>query len=469
MYRRLRNLVVIGALLILGAGFLRFRMERGPLRDTQPEAQIEDVTVAERGTVRVAISASGAINPARRLPMYFLLSGDVAEVLVEEGDVVVAGQVLARLDTQDLEFALRDAELSWALQRIALDALSAEPREEDLAVARAAIYAASSQLSLMSEAPDPRDERIARLQLELARNQLWQTQLQRDQARVMAQAGLDRNAQLPQAEAEVNRREYDVAIAEQQLLQAQNASANEANVASARAAVVSAQAALQRLLEGPSEHERAIADAQVQAAYLAIERVRHQLSQATLAAPFGGTVAQVNLVVGEPPPTTSPAIVLLDSSSYSIDLVVDEIDIAQVAIGQVAEITLDALPGQLITGTVSRIDQVATNLGGVVTFTVQVTLDPTALPIRAGMNATATLVVDEVQDVIRVRNRFIRLDRRTQQAFVTVRRPAGRLDEVEVVLGRRNETYSEVVSGVNEGDEIVLLPRSVFDPFSFAP
>ena len=87
--------------------------------------------------------------------------------------------------------------------------------------------------------------------------------------------------------------------------------------------------------------------------------------------------------------------------------------------------------------------------------------------MRAGMSATATILVDDAPDVLRVRNRFVRVDRRTQQAFVMVRRPDGSLEEVEVVLGRRNETYSEVLSGLNEGDEIVLLPRSFFEDFGF--
>jgi HlyD family secretion protein len=469
MYRRLRNWVIAGSLLILAAAFLRFRMERGFRGAAQTNVSIEEVTNAERGDIRVTVSASGTINPAQRLPMFFILPGEVAEVLVEEGDPVQEGQTLARLDTGNLESALRGAELTLELQQIAFDALTADPREEDLAVARAAVYAANTQLSLALEPPDPRNEHIAQLQLELARNQLWQQQLQRDQTRLLAEFGFNPGGQLAQAEASVDQAEYNVSIAEQQLAQVQGATVNEANVAAAQAAVVNAQAALQRLLDGPSERDLEMADAQLQSAYLAVELARHQLTLAALEAPFSGTVAVLNLTVGEPPPTTGPAVELIDTSSFYIDLAVDEIDIVHVATGQTVEVTLDALPGDLVTGTVTRIADVAADLGGVMTYLVRVTLDPAEVPVRAGMSATATVVVDEAFGVIRVRNRFIRLDRRTQQAFVTIRRPDGTLEEVEVVLGRRNETYSEVVSGLAEGDEIVLLPRSQFDPFSFAP
>ena len=471
MYRRLRNLIVIGSLLILAAGVFRYRLEHGPLitREEQTATAIEDTTIIGRGDILVTVSASGTISPAERLPMFFPVPGTVAEVLVEEGDAVQAGQTLARLETQDLELALQDAELALELQQIALDALTSEPREEEVAAAQAAVYAASAQLALAQEPPDSRNERIARLQLELARNQLWQAQLQRDQANVAAQFGIPLGEQASQAEATVHRAEYEVSIAEQQLEQAQNATANAANVAAASAALVNAQASLDRLLEGADERDVEIANARLQTAYLAVELARYQLEQAALEAPFSGIVAAVNLVVGEAPPTTAPAIELIDASTYYIDLAVDEIDIAQVEVGQPVQIALDALPDETVTGVVTRIGSVGTDLGGVVTYTVRITLDETEVPVRVGMTATATIIVDEARDVIRVPNRYVRLDRRTQQAFVTVRQPDDTLEEVEIQLGRRNETFSEVLGGLSEGEEVVLLPRSAFNPFSFAP
>lgn len=469
MYRRVRNVIIVGSLLILAAGLWRFRLERGPFRAGRTETPIEESAFARRGDLLVTVSAAGSISPQQRLALFFPLPGVVAEVLVEQGDSVQEGQVLARLETEELELALRDAELALALQQIALDALTAAPREVDVEGAEAAVYAAGARLALAQEPPDPSSERIALLQVELARNRLWQAQLQRDQARLASDFGLPLGGQLAQAEAAVSQAEYEVRIAEQQLAQAQNPTPNNTDIAAARAALVSAQAALERLLEGPSERDVEIVSAQLQSAHLAVELGRHQLEQAVLTAPFDGVVAQVNLTAGEPPPAAAPAVELIDPGSYYIDLAVDEIDIAQVAVGQRVEIILDALPDQPVVGTVTRVDSVATELGGIVTYGVRVTLGETDVPVRVGMSATATIVVDEARDVIRVPNRFIRLDRRTQQAYVTVRRPDGSLEDVEVVLGRRNETFSEVVSGLGVGDEVVLLPRGSFDPFSFGP
>ncbi len=490
MYRRIRNWVIIGSLLILVAAAGRYRLNQGlpllpggasDLAATMPA----DTTLVERMDFQVVVSATGSISPVAQAALLFPGVGKVARIAVAEGDRVTAGTVLAELDTTQIALALADADLALALQEITLEALTAAPREVDLAVARAAVYAASTQLTAAQTGPDAAQEEIARLQYEIARNQLWQSQLQRDGTR-QTNEDLDRlrsaipfeipgEVALPaqlvpnlrSAEAGVNQAEYGVAIAEQQLTQAQNATASNANIAAASAAIVSAQAQLDRLLEGPDATTLAIADAQLQNAYLSIERVRHQLQLAQLVAPFSGVVSAVNLVAGEAPPTNRAAVELLDDSAYTIDLAVDELDVVSVRPGQPVQVVLDALPGETISGTVVRIADVATNLGGLITYTVEVRLDPAAIPLRTGMSATATIVVDEADDVLAVRNRFIRIDRRTGQAFVTVQQADGSLAEREVVPGRRNETFSEITSGVNEGDVIVLEVRNALSEFGF--
>ncbi len=492
MYQRLRNWFVIGMLAILLAGFGRYRLDRGlPLwpfgQADQAAVVAEETTLVERGDIVVTVSAVGTLRPIQQISLFFPVPGKVSAIAVAEGDSVVAGQELARLDTGELELALQDASLALELQQIAYDALTAEPRAVELEAARAAVAAASAQLAAASVPPDPAVEEIARLQLELAKNQLWQNQLQRDSTREQQEqlqellnrvpVAIPLPAEVPfalpglasasQYEAAVTRSEYDVAIATQQLLAAQNSTANAANVAAAQAALANAQAQLARLIEGPGEIELALANAQLQAAYLAVDLARYQLEQAILRAPFNGVVAEMNLAAGEAPPSREPAMTLIDPSGFTVNLSVDEMDVARLQNGQYAEITVDALPQTILSGRVTRIDRVATTIGGLVTYGVQVTLDETDAPIRSGMSATVAVTVDEARDVLRVRNRFIRLDRRTGQASVTVRRADGTLEDVRVTLGRRNETFSEITDGLQGGEQIVLLPRSSLTNFGF--
>ena len=81
------------------------------------------------------------------------------------------------------------------------------------------------------------------------------------------------------------------------------------------------------------------------------------------------------------------------------------------------------------------------------------------------MSATATIIVDELHDVLVVPNRFIRIDRTTRQAYVTIRDENGRYTEIPVELGLRNELESQITGGLQQGQSIVLLPSSNFDLF----
>jgi HlyD family secretion protein len=225
---------------------------------------------------------------------------------------------------------------------------------------------------------------------------------------------------------------------------------------------VAARAQLERLLNGPSALDLQIADVQLQSAQLSLERARADLSRAVLRAPFDGVVARQNLVAGELPPSGA-ALLLIDPSGYFVDVAVDETDIAAVQLGQTVRFTLDALPQAGITGKVTRIAAAPVRVGQLVTYAVRITLDPTEAPVRVGMTATATIVVSELRDVLTLPNRFIRIDRATQRAFVTRERPGG-FEEIEVTLGLRNETISQITGGLEKGERVVLLPRETFNP-----
>jgi multidrug efflux pump subunit AcrA (membrane-fusion protein) len=148
---------------------------------------------------------------------------------------------------------------------------------------------------------------------------------------------------------------------------------------------------------------------------------------------------------------------MLDTRSFYVDVPVDEADISKVAVGQSANLTLDGLPGVVVNGKVTRIADSGTKRGDVVSYTVRVEIDPAGQPLLSSMSATTRIITSEVTDVLRVRNRFIRLDRATSKAYLDVLQPDGGYKEVEVTLGLRNDTYTEVKSGVKEGDTIAIL------------
>jgi len=213
------------------------------------------------------------------------------------------------------------------------------------------------------------------------------------------------------------------------------------------------------LLAGATDEQIADAEAQVAQARVAVELAELSLEHATLYAPFEAQVAEVNVEAGEVASGALPAVVLLDTSSFHITVSVDEIDVGRLMEGQITEVSLDALPDAVITGTVKYIAPVATFEGGVVYYDVLIELAPTDAPVRAGMTASATIVVEELTDVLMIPTWVVHVDQSTGQTYV-YRRVGDDIERVNVDLGVRYEGAAQVLDGLAEGDEVVWVQDS---------
>jgi HlyD family secretion protein len=480
--RFLRSLLVIA--LIGGgiAGVALFLQQQGSAGAQETASEVIEEAVVLRGALRETVAGTSALNPLRQVPLRFESTSIITEVLVREGQFVTAGDPLARTDNATLAAAVRDAELLRDLRQITLNALLAPPRPQDIAAAQAALDTAQAQLSAAYQTGSPYSDDIARLQAELALNALWQAQLQRDLAvnppdvtitqdvpgvGVVSQTIDVPGANPEQFEPGLVQAEFGVEIAGVRADAASGRGADVGIVASANAAIVAAQTALDRLVNGPNEYDLQLAQLDLQQAEAAVALAQSNLDRATLTAPFSGIIAQLNVTAGEPPPAQTAAMLLIDTTGFYIDLPVDENDIARISAGQTVDIELDALPDTLLTGTVTRIPIApAPQAPGqqIVTYLIRITLDPTDEPLRANMTATASIILRALTDTLVLPNRFIRIDRESGLAFVTIVQDDGSYAEIPVELGIRNETQSEIVSGLREGDRVVLLPRAVFDP-----
>ncbi len=480
--------------------------------------EIVDRATVSRADLVVSVSVTGNIQPVRQVPLLFLGNGKVAEILVTEGQSVREGDVIARLDTTDAAQFVEDARAALTLQQSLLDALIRDPRPEDIAAAEAALAAARAQYAAASATgPSAAQKEIARLQVELSRNRNWQLELQRDAVVVpslddilanvpsvqllpsidisslppvppavedainAANAGISTlnsniNAQLTgaaiaNAQTVIANLQAQREALERSLTQAGNATlladaqyqsvlargADYGALSAARAGIVQAQIALDNLLNGPDEMQLQRANIDLQLAQLAVEQAETNLANNELIAPFDGVIAQNNLRVGAFPPQGA-AVLLMDTSQFIVDLPIDETDIVKVTVGQKVLFDVDALPDALVTGTVTRIAYTPLRIGQLVTYPVRVVLDPTRARLRAGMSVTGRVIVQERSQTLTVPNRFVRIDSVSGDAFVTVERD-GSLFNTLVLLGERNETTTEILAGVEEGDVVVLLPR----------
>lgn len=490
MRRLLRILIrvtVLSALIVGGILFAR----TSQLVPTPPESNalsdvLDEATVA-LGDIALTVSATGSLAPARQLPLTFEITAPVVEIAASAGQFVEAGELIARVDATDLIATVEDAEIALEFQQLAFAALTAPPREVDIAVAEAAVTAAQASFNAAFQSGNNANQvEIARLQAELARNQLWQAQLQAEIPAPSLNIALPPEvppevqevinelisgisfgqAGVPgQSQRALEQLEFGIQIADANFASAQGRGPDFASLNSANAARTQAQIALDRLTGGPDETRLQQTVIDLQQAELALEQARNLLSRAELRAPFDGVLVENNLTVGQLPPQ-GVSVLLMDLSRYYLDLPVDETDIVQVAVGQPVEVLLDAFPGETFTARVTRVSQTPTRVGQLVTYLVQVELDPTDRPLRIGMSATARITTRQVDNVPILRNSFIRIDRATRRAFVTVERAPGRFSEVEVTLGVRNETFSEITSGLSVGDRVVLRPRTS-NPFGF--
>ncbi len=414
---------------------------------------VERTAVVERGTLQVVVNASGRIEPARQVALTFGTPGLVTEVLVDIGDEVRAGQVLARLDTTDLELSVRQAEASLRSAEARLAQLKAPPRPETVKAAEAAYRNALAQYLRLKNTPSPEDIAVAEANLKKAEVMLNRARAAYEPVSWRPDIGaLPQSLNLENAtlDYEIAKANYDRTV--------KGPSPEE--LAAAWASVESAKAQLERTMSGPTEEELVAAEAAVEQARAALEAARRNLEKAVLKAPFDGVVAEVNVTAGEMAPTGRPAVLLVDLSAFQITVNVDEMDVARLRTGLPAEVTLDALPEITLTGHVERIGPAATLVEGAVAYPVVILLDPTDAPLRVGMSANVTVQVEELRDQLLIPNWIVRVDQTTGQPYVYRRTANGGLERVDVRLGIRYEGYSQVLSGLSEGDVLVLPQNS---------
>jgi RND family efflux transporter MFP subunit len=217
------------------------------------------------------------------------------------------------------------------------------------------------------------------------------------------------------------------------------------------------------------------ANLNLQKAEQTLEKAKESLSKTEILAPFDGIVEDINMkqddTIGQRMSVTgamieSYIIRLVNTKDWRMTGVIDEVDIFKVKVGQEAVITVDALPGVELTGTVTFISPFGNQTTGVVEFPVTISLEPslvvTALKAvsaeepKGGLTATANIIVDKNENVLLIPNRSVKGSAgsyyvdvvRDEKTMATEKRP--------VVLGAQNEQSSEVISGLSEGEKVIV-------------
>jgi len=330
------------------------------------------------------VVAEAVIEPARSSELRFDAAGHVIEVLVQEGDAVAAGSVLARLEQADLERAVAQGELALQQAQLRLEQLQEPAREADVEAARAALsdaqaaYQQARQNQTLTEhSVSVGDEVRAARYAHDETYRVYQNlvnKLSADDSRLAAAHDAYLNA-LGAYNRAVENADLQLANAKNELTRAYHA-------------IQEAQNGLDVLLEGVDEQEVEAARLEVKTAQLSLDAARSNLEQAVLVAPFAGVVTAVNVEPGDAAAPGEVAFVLAtleQLQARTTDLT--ELDVARVAEGQAVVVTVDALPDLKLPGRVVRIGLQSVDYRGDVTYPVYVALDEAAPELRWGMTA----------------------------------------------------------------------------------
>lgn len=442
-----RSLIVL-ALVMFGGSFLAFSMRARALETAKPDRNLQFYTVV-KGTIDVAVTAIGSVEAAAVADLNFLGAGQVAEVLVEPGDAVATGDILARLVSDNEQAALDQAQLRLQLAELQKEDLLQPPDAGDLAIAQASVDSAWGSFIGIQNSVSDEDIQTAQLKYQQAL----------DQVETARQARLDALGGQPDQvyrilESQIDQAAFDAEVARLQLEALQTSNQGQLNAAYARA--VQAQRELEQAQAGATQADIDQADVAIQQAQADVDQAQQMLDQMTIIAPFDGIVSGVSAEVGGVAAPGVPAIQLTNITPLHVTVQVDEIDIRRIREGMQAVLKLDALPGVEIPATLERIALVGTDDDGIISYDVQVQLDATDPRVRVGMTADASVVVDQQADVLVVPNEYIRLDRDTNTAYVNIIGTDGRLQEVEVTLGLQGQDSSEITAGLQVGDVLAV-------------
>lgn len=357
----------------------------------------EDSTPAPVSVQNQTLIAEGSLQPINSLAHSFSVSGQIEEVLVKNGDVVKAGQVLARLkDSPAAKLALENAQAEALAAQQAYDQLLSS---KDLTLAQAHLDVANAKKNydkvsanqvIQGQARQTNQDVInaARAAVTLAEDKAKTAEEKyndfaetpdSDPLKAAALSTLS-NARLNLEQAKLNLNNYVNPP------NAQDLSISNAEVAVAKALYEDAQRQLEKLLNGANSNELDMAKARLDSANSAVVNAQNQIDALSLTANIAGTIVDLTLQPGQKIAAGETAVVIADYSDWVVKTDnLTETEVTTITTGQKANVVLDALPEKTLQGEVTYINSLFEEKRGDVTYTVTILLTQTDPLMRWGM------------------------------------------------------------------------------------
>ncbi|MEM6453062.1 MAG: efflux RND transporter periplasmic adaptor subunit [Cyanobacteria bacterium P01_D01_bin.105] len=385
----------------------------------------------------VRVTASGSVEPVRSVNLSPKTAGTLEQLLVEQGDRVVAGQVIGIMDRDQLAAQLAQNQASVTEARAQLDDALNGASNTDIGQAEAALAVAEAALS------DTR-ARQALAAEELARNQSLFEQ------------------------GAISRRDLDQAINE-----------NRSAASGIEQALARIEEANMRLLDqqnGSDAEEITQAEARLARAQAQLQAVDVQMEDTAIRAPFDGIVTQrfaeegafvtPTATASDVTSATSTAIVAL-ASGLEVIAEVPEADIGKIRVGQKTEIQADSFPDEIFEGTVKLIAPEAIERQNVTVFQVRIQLVTGLDKLRSNMNTTVAFLGDQLDDALVVPT--VSIITQGGESGVLVPGEDKAVEFKPVLLGSQVGDRIQVLEGLAEGDLVFidLPPGQRLDNLTF--
>jgi HlyD family secretion protein len=384
--------IVVGVILVFALGLFAFT-RGGTKIDPSKLAKVE------KGDLAKSVVATGKVTPITKVEVKSKASGIVKKLLVDYGDRVKKGQLLAQLDKEEIQAQVDQA-------RAALEAAEANFSSSRADYDRAKVDAEGPDVPLLKRAYD--------------------------RAVGMAKEGVVSTSALEDAQ-----KNYELAL-------------NKQNVAKAQVTVLKAKIAQ--------------AEAQVAQDRATLKQLEEQLSYTDIESPIDGVVLSRDVEMGDAVSSilvlgSSATLVMTlgDTSQVYVKGKVDESDIGKVYLGQPARIKVESFKDKTFNGVVTKISPMGVEKDNVTTFEVRVSINNPGGELKAEMTANAEIILEEHKNVLQIPEGAILYDK-DKKASVEIPDSKAKDGKKKMALniGISNGAKTEVLSGLKEGDEVVL-------------
>lgn len=472
------------------------------------------VTV-KRGSVAEIVSVTGNTTPVSSVSLGFGSSGNIAVINSSVGKAVNKGQVLASLNTSDLNSQIQQAQANLDSQQAKLEGLQAGSRPEDIAASQAALDKAKQDLanmyaSIVDSSADSyaKANDAVRVQLdqlfsgaEIGTPKLtyltgdFQTQNDAEWQRTLASGALN-EWQAELASSDQSTSALDTLIKDnlsrlatiRQLLgtvsktltnspgvpaatlatykanvtaalnevntATKNLSTISQNIASQKLTVSQSQAQLDLKKAGSTPQDIAAQQAQVANARAQVVSAQAKLQNSQIIAPISGVITQFDAKVGQYASPGTTLISIISASSFEVDAQVSETDVGKIALGNKVTMTLDAFPGETVNGSVFYTDPAQTNNEGVVGYKVKIAFDAPDPRLKSGLTVNIDIQTRQRGNALILPQYAILQN--DDGTFVQVLEENQTVKNIPVTLGLQDQDGNvEVVSGVSEGQQVL--------------